>query len=147
MVCCVKGHDGTVYSIQRIILKPGYSGKADVADQKMSMGTLNGGAVRLGQPGEEFGMTEGVETGLADQQLYETAVWCALGGANMKNVVLPDGVTRVAIYGDNGDAGRRFARNAGKAFQQQGREVWLVFPPKGCDDFNTALLNKSQEVV
>ena len=84
---------------------------------------------------EVLGLAEGVETGLSAMRLFSVPVWCCLGGGNIKNAPLPDVVRKVVIYGDAGDAGRRFAEQAANVFTQQGRTVRLVFPTKH-SDFN-----------
>ena len=75
-------------------------------------------------------------------QLFGGTVWCALGGGNMHNVILPVVVERVTIYGDNGEAGHRFAEQAAETFWRQGRKVTLSFPLGLFDDFNDVLQNK-----
>ena len=75
-------------------------------------------------------------------QLFGGVVWCALGGANLKNVILPDTVERVVIYGDNGDAGHRFVEQAADIFWRQGRKVRLMFPIESFDDFNSVIQHK-----
>ena len=57
-------------------------------------------------------------------------------------MVLPDTVESVAIYGDNGEAGHKFANQAADVFWRQGRKVRLVFPVEPFDDFNSVIQNK-----
>jgi hypothetical protein len=71
-------------------------------------------------------------------QLFGGGVWAGLG-RNMKNVILPDIVERVVIYGDNGDAGHRLAEQTADVVWRQGRKVKLVYPTQPFDDFNDVL--------
>ena len=90
---------------------------------------------------KELGLAEGVETGLSAMRLFHVPVWSCLGGFNIKNAPLPDIVEQVVIYGDAGDAGRRYAEEAAEVFARQGRTVRLVFPTKH-SDFNDVLRAK-----
>ena len=109
------------------------------AIDKASLGPTAGGSVRLGPAQAEIGVAEGAETALAAMQLYDMTVWATLGASNMANVVLPDEVLKVTIFGDNGDAGRAAAKVAAETFSQQGREVRVAFPEDDVGDFNDLL--------
>ena len=147
VVCRVQGSDGKLQAIQRIYVTPDYRRKANVRHPKMALGPISGGAVRLGPAGEELGLAEGVETALSAMQLYGGVIWAALGGANLKNVILPESIKRVSIYADNGDKGHRFAEQAAQAFHRQGRKVTLVFPAEPFGDFNDVLRAQHGEWV
>ena len=62
----------------------------------------------------------------------------------MKNLVLPEIVESVRIYGDNGDPGHRFAEQAAEVFYYQGRVVKLIFPEKPYGDFNDVLQGRER---
>ncbi len=123
-------------AVHRTFIDPRTFGKAAVEPNKMTLGPVAGGAVRLRDAGYELGLCEGIETGLSAMQLYGGAVWAALGGANVKNVVLPECVKLVIIYGDNGEIGHRFAEEAADTFYYQGRDAKFVFPHEPLGDFN-----------
>lgn len=147
LVCAVQGPDGRVCGIQRIYLSADYRRQASVQKRKMALGPKRGGSVRLGPAGAELGICEGVETGLSAMQLYGGSVWAALGNTNMPNLIPPDVVERVVIYGDNGDAGHRLAEKAASVFHHQGRKVTLVFPTGEYGDFNDVLRAQQKELA
>ena len=134
-----QGPDGKLCAVQRIFLTADFTRKAGVTNPKMSLGPTAGGSVRLGPAQAEIGVAEGVETGLAAMQLYGMPVWCTLGASNLANLVLPDSVVSVVVFGDNGSAGRAAAKVAAETFSQQGREVRVAFPEDGVGDFNDLL--------
>ena len=134
-----QGPDGKLCAVQRIYLTADFTRKAGVTNPKMSLGPTAGGSVRLGPAQAEIGIAEGVETGLAAMQLYGLPVWCTLGASNLANLVLPDEVLSVVVFGDNGDVGRAAAKVAAETFSLQGREVRIAFPEGGVGDFNDLL--------
>ena len=134
-----QGPDGKLCAVQRIFLTADFTRKAAVTNPKMSLGPTAGGSVRLGPAQAEIGIAEGIESGLAAQQLYGLPVWASLGASNLSNVVLPDKILRVTVFGDNGDAGRAAAKVAAETFSQQGREVRIAFPKGDVGDFNDLL--------
>ena len=137
MVAAVVDVNRQGQGVQRTFLDP--SGrKAKVDSPKMSLGAIRGCAVRLGPPAAHIGICEGIETGLSVVQLYGMTAWATLGGHGDK-LVLPDDVTRVTVFGDNGKAGRDIASSVAAAIHRSGRPVDLSFPPSEHSDFNDVL--------
>jgi hypothetical protein len=61
---------------------------------------------------------------------------------------LPDIVTHVVIFADNGERGVKEAHAAADAYTRQRRKVSLRFPPSDCSDWNEYLTAYvGQEVV
>jgi phage/plasmid primase-like uncharacterized protein len=107
----------------------------------MTLGSLEDGAVRLDTSAPALALTEGVETGLSVQQIFEIPCWCALE-SRLERMSLPDQVIEVQIFGDNGKAGRTAAEKAAKKFLAEGRRVFLRFPPPEYADWNDVLTEK-----
>jgi putative DNA primase/helicase len=77
--------------------------KADVEFQKLGLGPVAGGAVRLGGMGERIGCAEGVRTALGAWSLigFKYPVWSCLSTAGLIGFEVPLGVERIVIYPDS----------------------------------------------
>jgi hypothetical protein len=78
-------------------------GKAKVDNQKLGLGPVAGGAVRLGGAGDKIGVAEGVRTALAAWALigFTYPVWSCLSTAGLIGFEVPLGVDRIVIYSDS----------------------------------------------
>lgn len=140
LVACVSGADGPLSGIQRTYLAPDGRGKADVPTPKLSLGRVSGGAIRLaGLDGGELVVCEGLEDGLSLLQALGRPVWVAAGASMLPNITFPNAIRKVAIGGDNDDAGREAAAKAARAFTARGIEARVFFPSVG-KDFNSQLM-------
>jgi hypothetical protein len=81
------GHVG----IHRTWLRPDGGGKADLDPDKMSLGPIDGGAIRLGPigPNGELAVAEGIEDALSFTQLTGQPCWSALTAGGIERLVLP----------------------------------------------------------
>jgi DNA primase len=119
---------------------------AEVRSPKQSLGQIRGGAVRLGPEASEVIVCEGPEDGLTIHELLpSTPVWVALGTGNMPNMILPPGIKRVLVAGDNDKAGRAAVERACAAFRTQGRHAAAIFPGHAFGDFNDQLRELAKE--
>jgi len=107
MLACVQGSDGHAVTLHRTYLTDGRKAIGEQSKKVLSSG-INGAAVRLDEPADEWAITEGIETGLAIRLSTGKPVWSALSCGNMEKLWVPDSVTRVCIYADN-DANAEFA--------------------------------------
>lgn len=134
---------GRITGIQRICLTP--DGEKLGRKAKLSLGTVRGGALRLGPPAQHIVLCEGPEDGLTlRQRMPGTSVWVSLGTGNLHALELPACVEAVTIAGDNNDAGRDAAELAAQTFQAQGKRVRIVFPARQYADWNDELLGIKQ---
>ncbi|MEQ1768507.1 MAG: toprim domain-containing protein [Devosia sp.] len=79
--------------------------KAAVVSQKLSLGPLvDGGAVRLAEPGAILGIAEGIETALAASVMFGVPCWAALNANRLAVWEPPAGVERVTIFADNDES-------------------------------------------
>lgn len=125
LIAHIQKPDGSLAGIHRIYLsQAGY--KADIAAingevppckklQSAHTGSIRGAACRLFPIGEDgrLALSEGIETAIAVHRMTGLAVWACISAGGLKNVVLPDNVREVLIYGDN-DLPDEKNRNAGK---------------------------------
>lgn len=99
---------GNITGVWREFISPdGY--KADVENQKLGLGPVSGGAVRLGGQAARIGIAEGVRTALGAWALIGFAypVWSVLSTAGMTGFDAPLFVDRVDIYPDGDRPMRR----------------------------------------
>lgn len=143
MICAVQNAGGRITGLQRIFLAPDGSAKAPWKRAKLSLGIIKGGAIRLGPVAPEIVICEGPEDGLTLAQLYgqtaDRSVWVACGTEMMGAIVMPAGVQRVTLAGDNNAAGRKAVEAAAEAYRAQNLAVRAVFPTEGFKDFNDEL--------
>jgi putative DNA primase/helicase len=142
MVALVTGPDEGPTAVHRTFLTANGE-KAPVNMPKMALGPLKGGAVELGTPEAITGVSEGIETGLSALQIHGVPVLAALG-TRMDRVQLPEAASHIVVFGDNGDVGRRAAREAQMAILRTGRTVDLCFPPAGYGDWNDVVRDRTE---
>lgn len=77
--------------------------KADVSQQKLGLGPVAGGAVRIGGIGPRIGCAEGVRTALGAWSLigFKYPVWSCLSTSGLVGFEAPLGVERIVIYPDS----------------------------------------------
>lgn len=140
LVAAVSGRDRLISGIQRVYIT--FDGrKAGVSDPKLTLGRLGNGAVRLAAAGEQLGLTEGLESGFSAMQMTGVPTWCALG-TRLDAVAVPVTVTRLIIFGDDDEPGRRAADRACIAHERAGRTIEVRYPTRG-KDFNDELLARA----
>jgi phage/plasmid primase-like uncharacterized protein len=134
---------GELIGLHRTFLDPDGNGKAKVEPNRMMLGRCMGGAVRLGNLGEEIGIGEGIETSLSAMQLRGVPVWAALSTAGIMALVLPPlpAASRVVIFADNdvNGAGARAAKAAAERWYREGRRIRIATPNAAGTDFNDLL--------
>ncbi|SFK99630.1 putative DNA primase/helicase [Pseudovibrio ascidiaceicola] len=146
LVCRVDDTMGDLTGIWRIfITKDGK--KAPVANAKLGLGPVAGGAVRLQEATDgEVGIAEGVETALAVYALTGRPCWSCLSTAGLINFEPPLDIDRLRIYGDGDQAyqkpdgswemapGEKAAKRAAQNLQETGLEVLdIALPEAGSD--------------
>ena len=137
MVARVDGPEGDIRAVNRIYLPNGR--KLGTDDTKKVLGSgIAGLPVKLFEATDELVVTEGIEKGLALHLATFKPTWAMLGAGNFEQLVIPDTVTKLWIYGDNdtdGDfAGQHFAfslaRRARREQKDGSRREINVFIPK-----------------
>ncbi|MCB1379848.1 MAG: toprim domain-containing protein [Alphaproteobacteria bacterium] len=125
--------------IHRTFLVDDGSGKAP-AGKKM-LGPVAGGCVRLAAMSDDghIGVAEGIETALAVQKIFGIPTWAALSADGLKRWRWPEGITKVTIFADAGDAGMQAAATLSDRLNMADIANEIVRPLHG-DDFNDDLL-------
>jgi putative DNA primase/helicase len=112
-------------------------------DRKFMKGTRHkGGVIRLVEDSEvttELGLAEGTETALSVMTAMRRAgrlvlpVWAAMSAGNLAELPLVDGIERLHIFADQDESGvgQKAAETLAKRWREAGREVRIVFPPRG----------------
>jgi putative DNA primase/helicase len=152
LVAIVRNAAGEQIAIHRTYLAPNRSGKAEVPKPRMMLGSVAGGAVRLGAIGEGgvVGLAEGIETALSVMEASPALpVWAELASGNLEQVALASDVKRVVVLADNDGegAGIRAARHTAERLGADGRRVWIAHPPDAGEDFNDLLRRGGPELV
>jgi len=129
--------------IHRTFLARDGSGKAAVSPDKMMLGKVSGGAVRLAPVSERLAVCEGLETALSVQQASGIATWAALCAGGIEKLILPPlplaGDIIIASDNDENGVGQRAAAHAAQRWLAEGRRVRIALPPRVGQDFNDLL--------
>lgn len=138
LVASVRDVTGRITGIQRIFLRGDGLGKADMEKPKLSLGTVKGGAIRLGDLDGSRVVTicEGPEDGLSLLAMGMGPVWVAAGATFLSSMVFPPEVRSIIIGADNDPAGAQAADKAAHAFAECGLIVRIIRPLPGFKDFN-----------
>jgi DNA primase len=143
LVALVTGPDDRVAGVQRTFLTAD-GRKAATADAKVkfSLGSVAGGAIRLGPRAASILVTEGLEDGLTLAQALGRTVWVGAGTAMLHRMLLPDDVRAVVIGADGDAPGEAAAHRAAGVFTTAGKRVRIMRPSPGYKDFNAELIGQ-----
>ena len=135
-----------VSAIHRTYLKPDGTGKANVAPNKMMLGSVKSGAVRLSNPSSKLILTEGIETALSVAMSTGLPTWATLSTSGMLNVEVPplEITQKIIIAADNDNAGIGAANKLADRLLSAGYGVQIAMPPEGMD-FNDLLQGQNNE--
>lgn len=133
------GADSPV-AVHRTYLRRDGSGRAAIEPNKMTLGPIGGGAVRLAEAGPHLAVAEGIETGLSVQLATDIPTWAALSAGGVTQLILPPLplASVVTIAADNDPVGLAKAEQAARRWSCEGRHVRIALPPKDLD-FNDLL--------
>lgn len=128
-------------SIHRTYLSKDGLGKATVQPDKMMLGSVMGGAVRLTPPGQTLYLTEGIENALTAYFISGKPTWACLSANGLASIILPpiEITQNIVIVADNDDSGMAAASKLAKRLVQTGYKVSIVITPPG-KDLNDLLL-------
>ncbi len=145
MIALLQDVTGQPRAIHRTWLDPVTGNKTNLDPVRKSLGPTAGASVHLAEPGVRLAASEGIETGLAYQQLHNgIPVWAALSAAGIASLIVPDHVKEVVVACDNDkaciDAANRLARRLRPRVS-----VSLHLPPLDLPhaDFNDVLLRRA----
>jgi hypothetical protein len=125
--------------------------KAQVENQKLGLGPVAGGAVRIGGTGPKIGLAEGVRTAIGAWALigFKYPVWSGLSTSGLIGFEVPLGTDRIVIYPDSdhpmkrqGDeyvpavpAGRKAAQTLKARLIEQGVACTIAAEPAPSQDY------------
>ena len=144
MVALVQhGVNNRPIGIHRTFLARDGHGKAAVSPDKMMLGKMGGGAVRLAPVSEKLAVCEGIETALSVQQITGIPTWAAGSAGGIEELTLPplplaSDIIIAADHDANG-VGQRAAEHAAQRWLVDGRRVRIALPPRVGQDFNDIL--------
>lgn len=115
-------------AIQRTFLDPQQPAKADIKPNKMTLGPMGQGAVRLFPALTVLGIAEGIETALSAAQMYRLPVWASLSANRLSKLEIPPTVHDVIIFADPGDVGVKEAFAAQDHYEAKGLRVEVITP-------------------
>ena len=126
-----------VEGIHRTYLRTDGSWEADVSPDKIRLGSVRGGSVRLARARLKLVVAEGIEDGLIVMQDTGLPAWAAMSHADLSSPeLLPLPLAQEIIIAADIDAiGIASANHPAKAMTLQGLEVEITIPPEG-KDFN-----------
>ncbi|CAA7614806.1 VapE domain-containing protein [Magnetospirillum sp. SS-4] len=132
------GAGNPVGGIHRTFLLDDGSGKAPPG--KKMLGAIDSGSVRLAPiPADgHLGIAEGIETALSAWAIFGIPTWAALSAGGMRQWQWPEGLRRVTIFADAGDAGQQAATTLADRLNLADIPSTIVSPLHG-DDFNDDL--------
>lgn len=130
----------TISGIHRTYLSADGSDKASLSPNKMMLGSIKGGAVRLSYPGSKLILAEGIETALSCFCATNIPTWACLSTSGMMDVVVPSlEITQEIIICADGDvAGQKAADKLAKRLHRAEYTVRIAPSPQG-QDFNDIL--------
>lgn len=135
MVALVEGGDG--FAVHRTYLRPDGSGQADEEPRKAMLGSVAGGAVRLGEARGPLVVAEGIETALSLSCGLLPApaqIWAALSTSGVSGLRLPHGrAGKLTIAADGDEPGKTAARLLALRAASLGWTVSLLPAPEGRD--------------
>lgn len=131
-----------IVAVHRTFLAPNGSGKAPAKPERMDLGPVGGGAVRLAPAGGHLAVAEGIETALSVAQATCVPTWSALSAGGIFALILPPlphaRTVTICADADDGGAGLDAVHKAAERWSFEGRTVRIALPPLGTD-FNDVL--------
>lgn len=134
----------TISGVHRTYLTANGSGKAPLSPNKMMLGSIKGGAVRLSYPGSKLILAEGIETALSCFCATNIPTWSCLSTSGMMDVVVPplEITQEIIICADGDGAGQKAADKLAERLHKPGYIVRIAPSPQG-QDFNDILRGKA----
>lgn len=129
-----------VAGVHRTYLIADGKDKATLSSNKMMLGLIKGGAVRLSPPGSKLILAEGIETALSCFYATSIPTWSCLSTSGMMDVVVPplEITYEIIVCADGDSAGQNAADKLAERLHRTGYSVRIAPSPQG-QDFNDIL--------
>jgi len=133
--------EASIVGVHRTFLRHDGSAKTDAMPARMSLGTVQGAAIRLAPASEQLGVAEGIETAFSAMLATGVPCWSALSAGGIESLILPalPVAREVIIFADNDRRGVSAAQRASERWMAEGRQPRIVVPPLPGMDFNDLL--------
>jgi len=133
-----------ISGVHRTYLSADGADKASLSPNKMMLGSIKGGAVRLSYPGAKLILAEGIETALSCFCATNIPTWSCLSTSGMMDVVVPplEITQEIIICADGDGVGQKAADKLAERLHKTGYGVRIASSPQG-QDFNDVLRGKS----
>ena len=130
----------TIAGVHRTYLTADGTDKATLSPNKMMLGLIKGGAVRLSPPGPKLILAEGIETALSCFYATNILTWSCLSASGMIDIVVPplEITQEIIICADGDNAGQNAADKLATRLHRAGYRVRIAPSPQG-QDFNDVL--------
>ncbi len=130
----------TVAGVHRTYLTSDGMDKAVLSPNKMMLGLIKGGAVRLSPIGTKLILAEGIETALSCFYATNLPTWSCLSASGMMDIVVPplEITQEIIICADGDSAGQKAADKLAERLHRTGYGVRMAPSPQD-QDFNDIL--------
>lgn len=130
----------TVTGVHRTYLTADGMDKASLSPNKMMLGPIKGGAIRLAPIGTKLILAEGIETALSCFYATRMPTWSCLSTSGMVDIVVPplESTQEITICADGDGAGQKAADKLAERLHRAGYIVRIAPSPQG-QDFNDIL--------
>src|SRR5262249_49948241 len=112
--------------------------------ERRMLGIVARAAIMFDPIGDEIAIGEGVETAMAARLLGIHPTWALGSVGSISGFPLIDGVKRLNILGETGEASRTAIKFCGRRWQAAGRRVRVFMPNVGSDLNDVLLLDKAR---
>jgi putative DNA primase/helicase len=149
MVALVEHVEHGPVAIHRTWLRADGAAKALFRKPRLSLGPVDGGAVRLApaRPDQPLIVGEGIETTASAMLAMGWPGWAALSAGGIERLILPPlplaATVYAAAHNDANRIGENAARGAARRWLAEGRTVRIAMPAVAGADFNDLLLRKA----
>ena len=120
--------ESELVAIHRIYLSQFEPRKAQVNNPKMALGSVEGAGIWFGEPNEELSIIEGPENALSAVCLGYPFAVSTVNAANYSNILIPEYVKRIVLFGDPDQAGVNAIEKAKEKYKAYPQKV--IYPPK-----------------
>jgi hypothetical protein len=123
----------TVVGVHRTYLTASGTDKAILSPNKMMLGLIKGGAVRLSPIGTKLILAEGIETALSCFTATNIPTWSCLSTSGMMDVVVPplEITQEIIVCADGDSAGQNAADKLATRLHRTGYGVRMAPSPQG----------------
>ena len=140
MLAAVRTDPGVI-AVHRTFLRARSGQLATFEQPKRALGSLGGGAVRLGFPRSgRLGLAEGIESALSAWQLFGIPCWATLGNERFGLVSIPESVRELHLFVDADAGGDLAEERARLAYEREGRVILIRRPSLDGQDWNDVLV-------